>query len=307
MQESSIRTSKEVDEFPLLRLPLVAREHVLCMMTPFELINVSMTSSKARQAVTFFSRIKSRFWVGIGIREYPFIDIKESEEFGMAWCYLWTSDPSKIGLTTDSFSYECIHLFSESKMDDCMKWYESIKGVLGCRIGRACVDNLNASIGAWLQSQQDSIEDITILKANGEDVKYFLKTMRVSGNLSLTMSPTNFELEIPESLTSLSISTAKFINFDQLLRLKAQFIDLEESILTNQEINRFLKSWMLCESHLDLKSFKINISGEEAVNEIMDLPHEVATNGYKIKRSDGKRANIEFYLWKKPYLCLLIY
>uniref|UniRef100_A0A1I7TUL8 F-box domain-containing protein n=1 Tax=Caenorhabditis tropicalis TaxID=1561998 RepID=A0A1I7TUL8_9PELO len=104
--------SENVKVFPLLRLPLVAREHVLCMMTPFELIHLSMTSSRARQAVTFFSRIKSRFWVGIGIHGSPFIDIKESRRIGKAWCYSWTSNPTMVGQSTN-IAFESIHKFSK--------------------------------------------------------------------------------------------------------------------------------------------------------------------------------------------------
>uniref|UniRef100_A0A1I7UU31 F-box domain-containing protein n=1 Tax=Caenorhabditis tropicalis TaxID=1561998 RepID=A0A1I7UU31_9PELO len=47
--------------FPLLQLPLVAMEHVLCMMSPFELIDVSLASSRAKRVVKSFSRTKSNF------------------------------------------------------------------------------------------------------------------------------------------------------------------------------------------------------------------------------------------------------
>uniref|UniRef100_A0A1I7TUM1 FBA_2 domain-containing protein n=2 Tax=Caenorhabditis tropicalis TaxID=1561998 RepID=A0A1I7TUM1_9PELO len=281
------------------------------MMNPFELINLSLTSSKARRAVIFFSRIKSRFWVGIGIHGSPFINIKESRRIGMSWEYSWTSNPSKVGLTThtarlDLYSYECIHLFSESRMHDCMKWYEIIKPVLGCQIGHASVDNPKPSITDWLRSHQDSIGGISILEGDEENVKYLLKTIRVLGDLSLKISPRSYQLEFPEGLTRLEIDTAELINYDQLLRLKVRNINLRGSILTNQEINGFLKSWMSCESHLDLKSIEIDIPLSKAVNEIMDLPHEVTKIGYKIKRCDRKEANVTFGLWTRPYLYLSI-
>uniref|UniRef100_A0A1I7TUL7 FBA_2 domain-containing protein n=1 Tax=Caenorhabditis tropicalis TaxID=1561998 RepID=A0A1I7TUL7_9PELO len=120
------------------------------------------------------------------------------------------------------------------------------------------------------------------------------------------MSKNNFRSEIPESLNSLTINTSKFINYNQLIRLTARYITLDQSFLTNQELNMFLKSWMSCESHLDLKSIEIDIPLSKAVNEIMDLPHEVTKNGYKIKRCDGKEAKVTFGLWTRPYLYLSI-
>uniref|UniRef100_A0A1I7TUL4 FBA_2 domain-containing protein n=1 Tax=Caenorhabditis tropicalis TaxID=1561998 RepID=A0A1I7TUL4_9PELO len=114
---------------------------------------------------------------------------------------------------------------------------------------------------------------------------------------------------------------SKFINYEHLLRVKARNIVLKGSILTNQEINRFLKSWMACESHLDLESFKINASGFNPMKEIiMDVPHEVAigldaisekfpsyitlTSGYNIKRSDGKEATVCLSQWYDMFLLI---
>uniref|UniRef100_A0A1I7TUJ6 FBA_2 domain-containing protein n=1 Tax=Caenorhabditis tropicalis TaxID=1561998 RepID=A0A1I7TUJ6_9PELO len=184
-----------------------------------------------------------------------------------------------------------------------MKWYESIKGVLGCRIDKVCILSPSISFTDWLRSQQESIEDVSIMEGHKKDVKYFLETIKVFGELEIKMNPyeSNFSLEIPEGPTHLHIHTSEFINYDQLLRLKAQFIYLDESFLTNQEINRFLESWMSCESHLDLKFFKINIYGMEAVNKIMNLPHEVITDGYKIRRCDGKEATVRIF-WRSMRL-----
>uniref|UniRef100_A0A1I7TUL5 FBA_2 domain-containing protein n=1 Tax=Caenorhabditis tropicalis TaxID=1561998 RepID=A0A1I7TUL5_9PELO len=131
----------------------------------------------------------------------------------------------------------------------------------------------------------------------------------------------NFRLEIPEGLDRLEVNRSKFINYEHLLRVKARNIVLKGSILTNQEINRFLKSWMACESHLDLESFKINASGFNPMKEIiMDVPHEVAigldaisekfpsyitlTSGYNIKRSDGKEATVCLSQWYDMFLLI---
>uniref|UniRef100_A0A1I7TUM3 FBA_2 domain-containing protein n=1 Tax=Caenorhabditis tropicalis TaxID=1561998 RepID=A0A1I7TUM3_9PELO len=264
------------------------------MMIPFELINLSLTSSRTRKAVICFSKVKSRFWVALGFTRNPFIHIKEHRRIGKTWGYSLSSDPFIV--STDSIFHAKIHKFSESPIEDCMKWYESIKEVLGCQIDKVCVSNLLPSITDWLRMQQESIREVSIWGGRQEDFTYLFRNLRISEKFVLCMTSyeNNFQLEIPEGPSHLFIYTSKFINYDQLLKLKARYITLDQSILTNQEINGFLKSWMSCESHLDLKSFKINISGPEAVNEIMDLPHEVGRYGYKIKRSDGKEANVIF-------------
>uniref|UniRef100_A0A1I7TUM7 FBA_2 domain-containing protein n=1 Tax=Caenorhabditis tropicalis TaxID=1561998 RepID=A0A1I7TUM7_9PELO len=74
----------------------------------------------------------------------------------------------------------------------------------------------------------------------------------------------------------------------------------------------FLKSWMACKSHLSLESFEINVSGPEAMEVIMDLPHEETADqnvvetfkkkfnkpqvqvGFDIKRNDGKVATVGY-------------
>uniref|UniRef100_A0A1I7TUN7 Uncharacterized protein n=1 Tax=Caenorhabditis tropicalis TaxID=1561998 RepID=A0A1I7TUN7_9PELO len=83
---------------------------------------------------------------------------------------------------------------------------------------------------------------------------------------------------------------------------------------------------MSCESHLKLKYLEITIPSPDAMNEIMDLPHEVTTHpkmietfaghpffvdvtqGFKIKRNDGKMATAcAAPLWNGWRLCLLVH
>uniref|UniRef100_A0A1I7TUL1 F-box domain-containing protein n=1 Tax=Caenorhabditis tropicalis TaxID=1561998 RepID=A0A1I7TUL1_9PELO len=294
------------DKFPLLHLPLLAREQVFEMMTPFELIDLSLTSSRAQRAVTLFSKNKFRFSVEIELDVCPSIDIKGDKR--IIWRYSWTSVQSMAYQSKYDYFLQSTQKFSETPEEDCRKWYEMmIKGVLGCRITKISVCCPNISLIDWYRSQQDSIKKVSIFGGFQEDLKYLLTNLKVSEELVLdSCYGHNFHLEIPEGPTRLFIKTSKFINYSQLLKLTAREINLYQSDLTNQEINRFLKSWMACESHLNLKNFEINVNGPEAVNEIMDLPHEKAEYDYKIKRCDGKEANIRFNMLLIPRLFLSI-
>uniref|UniRef100_A0A1I7TUM4 FBA_2 domain-containing protein n=1 Tax=Caenorhabditis tropicalis TaxID=1561998 RepID=A0A1I7TUM4_9PELO len=266
-----------------------------------------MTSSRTKIAVTEFSRLKSRFRVTLRLTNDTCIEIAGH---GRTWNYNYSTNPSRLARSTYSTYWGGeIYNLSKDPLEDCIKWYEKIRGVCGRQIDNFFTHNPKPSITDWLRLQQDSIENVFIQEGRSDDVKYFLENIRVTGSFELIMShfEMNFQLEIPEDPTHLLIYTSKFINYDQLIRLKAREINLRQSILTNRELNGFLKSWMSCESHLDLEKITINISEEQIIDEIMvDLPHEVGTDGYKIKRSDGKEANVKLDRFGSPCLYLKV-
>uniref|UniRef100_A0A1I7TUP1 F-box domain-containing protein n=1 Tax=Caenorhabditis tropicalis TaxID=1561998 RepID=A0A1I7TUP1_9PELO len=301
--------------FPLFHLPLVAMEHVLSMMNPYELINLSKTSSRTKRAVKSFSRIRPKFRIDLGICAQPDIVILGKNE---SWEYSWTSDQSEIGVTT--YARHEIIKFSKNPMEELKKMYDYIKEVLRCPLENLyyalnSFPSENKSITDWLRSQHESIHFVEIncdLKGFDDDLKYLVSSLKISGVLSLMVAEykENFRMEIPESPYCLSVNCSSFIGYEQFLKLKHSQIVFVASILTDKEINRFLKSWMSMESHLELKVFKIRVSVPEAINVIMDLPHEVTTEpsvlemlneqfkytyiecGYNIKRSDGKMATV---------------
>uniref|UniRef100_A0A1I7TUJ9 FBA_2 domain-containing protein n=1 Tax=Caenorhabditis tropicalis TaxID=1561998 RepID=A0A1I7TUJ9_9PELO len=274
------------------------------MMSPFELIDLSMTSSRAKRAVTIFSRIKPRFSVRLYLRREQIIFIKGHEE---EWGYVWRTNQSP----TRRLLY-FISAPSKNPRADCLKWYEMIKEILGCNVNDMCVPSPDKPLTDWLRSHQSSIEKITMISGEKEDVKYFFKTMNVFGKIDLAMSRSenDFRLEFPEGLNHLELFNTEFVTYKQLLRLKARNIVFTHSILTDQEINGFLKSWMSMESHLDLECFEMTFHDEEALREIMDLPNQMIadsnlmekmrrifiiytmTTGFNIKRCDGKVATV---------------
>uniref|UniRef100_A0A1I7TUK3 FBA_2 domain-containing protein n=2 Tax=Caenorhabditis tropicalis TaxID=1561998 RepID=A0A1I7TUK3_9PELO len=266
--------------FPLFHLPLVAMEHVLCILNPFELIKLSLTSSKAKNDVKKF---KTRFRVLVYLTENPRVQIKgKSKKKRRLWEYCWTIDKS---MTTNNHN---VFYFLENPIKDMMKRFSYIQEVLRCHIEYINFDlhyspTENKLITDWLRSLQKSVDKIVAEAFNqkfDDDLKYLLSNITVSKKLWLrtTRHRDDFELEIPQGLLYLNVSNSRFIKYGQLLRLKAVNIILRESILTSQEISGFLKSWMSGESHLDLDAFQINVSGPEAMEEIMDLSDEMTTD-----------------------------
>uniref|UniRef100_A0A1I7TUN4 FBA_2 domain-containing protein n=2 Tax=Caenorhabditis tropicalis TaxID=1561998 RepID=A0A1I7TUN4_9PELO len=294
--------------FPLLHLPLVAKENVLSMMISNELIELSLTSKRVRKTVTNFSKIIPKFRVTLGVTSILYISIVLK---GKNYAYTWETDGSDQKRKT------------ENPIELWMFAYNYIKGVLRCQLDKIHI-NLsscprdNKSITDWLLSQQETVAKAEISNSGVEtddDLKYIMSNITVTDKLMLSSSEykENFQMEIPSISTDLFIANSRFVDFEQLLRLKNLHITLYESRLTNQELNKFLKSWMAFESHLMLETFEINVSGPEAMEVIMDLPHEETADqnvtesfrekfphhidetveiGFDIKRKDGKVATV---------------
>uniref|UniRef100_A0A1I7UU27 FBA_2 domain-containing protein n=1 Tax=Caenorhabditis tropicalis TaxID=1561998 RepID=A0A1I7UU27_9PELO len=213
---------------------------------------------------------------------------------------------------------ELIIKVSEEPLKDIMKWFDYAREVLHCKINSVLLDlgcwtNENSQTSDWIATQNRTIDKMSIWNYNEEsddDLKYLMERIHASGNLSLSVRKhkDDFRMEIPGKPERLHIDYSEFIDYNQLLRLKSPVINLQQSILTSQEINRFLKSWMSCATHLELEAFKISISGPNAMNQIMKLPHEktndpkiadafkgrpfnlqVVNEMFTIKRSDGKK------------------
>uniref|UniRef100_A0A1I7TUK0 FBA_2 domain-containing protein n=1 Tax=Caenorhabditis tropicalis TaxID=1561998 RepID=A0A1I7TUK0_9PELO len=279
-----------------------------------------MTSSRAKKLVTNFSGIKSRFHMTLDIEDKPRIIIKGDE---MHWIYYWVDkDPSFF------YSYDSIYTVSESRMEDCMKWFERINGVLGKRFNKANLWILNKSITDWLRSQQDSFDDVLLYDCRHQDAIYFLSNIKVFRSLVLLIRNYNkkFRIKIPEGLTHLTLRNASYLEFKQFMKFKHQEIVLCGSGLTNREINRFLESWIACKSHLQLKYLKIRVPGPETMDVIMDLPFEMTTDpnilrkfksspfnvnaseAFNIKRCDGKMATLCVKkIWDDWHICFLVH
>uniref|UniRef100_A0A1I7TH91 F-box domain-containing protein n=1 Tax=Caenorhabditis tropicalis TaxID=1561998 RepID=A0A1I7TH91_9PELO len=146
--------------FPLFQLPLVAMEHVLCMMNPFDLIDLSKTSSKTRTLVKRFFRIKPKFEVCIGYTNEPHIWMVGKHE---SWGSHWTSNQLRIGYEQERYLSRPLHKiikYSVNPHEEWMKEYEYVKGLLECRVELVfylwpfvCNGSLHEEIMNWIKSQ----------------------------------------------------------------------------------------------------------------------------------------------------------
>uniref|UniRef100_A0A1I7TH81 F-box domain-containing protein n=1 Tax=Caenorhabditis tropicalis TaxID=1561998 RepID=A0A1I7TH81_9PELO len=312
--------------FHLLQLPLVAMDYVLSMMNPYEWINLSMVSSRSKITVRNYSKInKPQYQIHLEFIRNPHIFLNGENE---SWGFGWGTDESRAGYEHETIVKHDTHKinnYSKNPMEEMMKWYDYIKGVLVCQIELVDLDlslypAQNKVFTDWLRSQQASIDSLEIRDSGegfDEDMKYIIENITVIDELwlSTTDYKAGFQMEIPIVTRSVTVNDSRFIDFEQLLRLKNRKISLDESILTSREINQFVKSWMARESHLDLETIDINISGPEAIDNIIDMPCEIIDDPklvfeivhefdfpdvdtwYDIKRIDGKVATVAVGLY----------
>ncbi|CAL2043614.1 unnamed protein product [Caenorhabditis brenneri] len=186
----------------------------------------------------------------------------------------------------------------------------------------------NQTIINFLKTRQNSFECFEIYSETGSDrdLKYLLDNLKTDRFLTvLSKIDDDFEVELPENLEDLSIRCARFVKFEQLLRLKSQRISLKSTSLTPREINAFLRSWMSAESHSNLEFFMIAINFETANEILLDIPHEIedvmevrafeyenvirhVRGGVTIKRIDGRSARIVPHLHlNSTYMQMYIY
>uniref|UniRef100_A0A1I7TH80 F-box domain-containing protein n=1 Tax=Caenorhabditis tropicalis TaxID=1561998 RepID=A0A1I7TH80_9PELO len=299
--------------FLLFQLPLVALEHVLYMMNPLELINISSTSTKSKRSVKNLSRIKHKFLLSLGFTaNEPFIVFLRppTRVFRAAsWAFTWVSDESKTGYEEDFSNpnnfHTCLDKYSENPVEEIMKCYEYIKEVLGFPIDDVWFElnsfpSQNKQIIDWIRSQQESVPQINIMDTEEgveDDVKYLLNNSTITRRLEFYIEKykSGFQMEIPSTPCYFVLKNSSFIDFDQLLTMENENICLSKSILTNKDINEFLESWMARESHLNLKTFEINVSGPEAMDEIMDLSYHIIYGPGLVEMFQGKfdRSKIE--------------
>uniref|UniRef100_A0A1I7TH85 F-box domain-containing protein n=1 Tax=Caenorhabditis tropicalis TaxID=1561998 RepID=A0A1I7TH85_9PELO len=289
--------------FPLLQLPVVAMENTLSIMTPLELIDLSLVSARSKTTVKNFLRVRPKFKAEMNISRGSNIIISAREEWRL----------KKINKLEEE------RRFMNNEVNEMAKAFEYIKEVLECdfdliRIDFSRLHDENRQFIDWLRSQQQIFDTIAIqgsYQNYDDDVKYLMENLKATGELVLVMlrHADDFQLEIPEGLRILHVDSSGFIKFEQFLKLDSEQIVFLRSPLTSQEIYRFLKSWMACESHLNLKALQITIDHPDVINAVKELPHvEVTidnnirgmfdrvaffnslTNGFNITRSDGKIA-----------------
>uniref|UniRef100_A0A1I7UU01 F-box domain-containing protein n=1 Tax=Caenorhabditis tropicalis TaxID=1561998 RepID=A0A1I7UU01_9PELO len=307
--------------FSLLRLPLLAIEHVLSMMDPFELIDLSFTSSRAKSIVTYVGpRFEGFLYPGESL-SIRVIDVGR-------WTHTMTYNESEDDdLPFRGFNETLIFKYAQDPTDDLKKWYKYLKEVFRCRFYMVTFDLNNREpdlrdLVDWFKCQQNSFDDVTIKSKEecDDDLKYVMETFRNVSELNISVShyKEDFKMEIPENLNFLKIRNANFIDIEQFLKLNAQIIVFEKHCLTNEDIHRFVRGWMSMETHAGLRALSLRMENQERLKGmLMGIPFEQITDVkilksyenrllgddmFRIRRCDGRRCFV--YIFAGSSLCM---
>uniref|UniRef100_A0A1I7UU09 FBA_2 domain-containing protein n=1 Tax=Caenorhabditis tropicalis TaxID=1561998 RepID=A0A1I7UU09_9PELO len=287
-------------------------------MDPFELIDVSLTSSRAKR---FVANIGPRFEGEL----VPGKSLSITELLG-GWTYKITSDESKDGEVEHIFlnGDQCFK-YSSDPIEGWKQWYKYWREVLRCEFYTVKFD-LSCpgfrDLVDWLKGQQEDFDIMTIQSSEecDDDLKYVLRAFPNVPKLEISVSryKKDFKIEFAEKMSQLLIGNAKFIDIEQFLRLKAQKIVFGEHCLTNEDINRFVRGWMSMETHVGLRTLMLRMENRDRFNGMLTgIPFEQITDVeilkacehrlpgddmFRITRCDGKRCLV--YVLAGSYLCM---
>ncbi|EFP06834.1 hypothetical protein CRE_11203 [Caenorhabditis remanei] len=309
---------KDPNKFPLLHLPLLAIKEVLSTLSPLDLVNFSLASSKSKKIAKYF------FYQHLSCGYRLWLEIEEELRLGIIgteniYYFKLISDKTKDGHREERNLFK----YSEDPLSDFKKYVEYAIDNFCWPVSQLYLDlgafiAQNKSIIDWLKPH---VEPFTYFSLHSdiisdEYVSYFLNHIEVDSYLDInTKMSDNFQLILPRSIKTFEIHQSNFVTFDQLSSFDCELITLYNTKISNQELNQFFKNWMTSKSNINLQTFSIHIENMESLDTILNLPHErvdpgtvrtfrrwihpfLVTGGIDIKRDDGKIAT--FLL--EPYM-----
>uniref|UniRef100_A0A1I7TUN3 FBA_2 domain-containing protein n=1 Tax=Caenorhabditis tropicalis TaxID=1561998 RepID=A0A1I7TUN3_9PELO len=186
-----------------------------------------MVSSRTRRSVNSYSRITPKFRVSLAVNREPTVSLKTEHE---SWSFRWSGSRMGFERIVDKYYiFNTIYIYSRNQIEEWMKGYDYIRGVLRCQVETIYLDlklfpNQDKLIIDWLISQQQSVNCMVIGSCQEEcddDLKYLMDNMKASKRLELTMThhKEDFQLELPEGLHHLRVGHSEFIKYEQLMKL----------------------------------------------------------------------------------------
>ncbi|CAL2039059.1 unnamed protein product [Caenorhabditis brenneri] len=301
-----------MNSIPFLRFPSLVIQEVLRTMCPFELIHLSMTSKKTKQILTIVSKpkFKNKFEIYAYINKDYGVTMKNGQ---MTWGYRFVSLAHRDG-RNEFNNKEQIRKYTKNKLEGFKTICDCIQDVFGLKFNKFLLSmekdhNQNRLTVDYLKIRQEIYTrfELRSVSGNDEDIKYLFDNLKFSDFLKIESGITeDVQIDLPENVDYLWVDDAKFVNLEQLLKLKCGCIQLDEISLTERDINAFLKSWIALESNLNLVYFKIGFKFRRMDGILQDIPYEIGgsqhfqnkyidhslPSGWDIKRNDGKTARI---------------
>ncbi|EFP01967.1 hypothetical protein CRE_22784 [Caenorhabditis remanei] len=310
--------------FPLLKLPRLALDEILITMRPFELIQFSMTSSKSRIILKYLlrARVNSKYILLVNTFNEPKITFFGSDTYFD--CQFTSnklrSEKSEYFEAQNGLKYDRIWMYSDNVIMDWMRLFKIVMELFNFQRHAVilCLDTFPDQKKTIIDLMRSQLPSVNYCGFHGkivadQDVEYFLKNINVTEYLDFKCKLSdNFQLKLTNNLEKISVTEGNWLNYSQLIQLKALDVEIKGSKITNVEMNAFLISWMMSKCHQDIVRLEIQVNDPETRDVILDLPHEIIDNdviregrtfkneiirmrgGIDIKRNDGATGTIYF-------------
>ncbi|CAO4382813.1 unnamed protein product [Caenorhabditis nigoni] len=293
-----------------MSLPIVGIREVLSTMDPFDIFYLSQTSKRCRS----FAKLKNfpSDQLLIILERHPNLLMGYEDK---RYVFRMTDEKEKDGKRETSGIYEVVHFYSDNSMEDFNKLYINVVSVMNKKIG--CVSffmnhlkgKVKESVG-WVKQRFHEVERIRIHGPNvsQEEVQYVLDNVTPTFRLQImTETIEKLPFRIEGTFEELQIENGSWITVDHAMSFNYPCVTLSGTNITNQELNKILKSWIDMKCHLNTKQLEINLMdrdnfldtvlesipyeiGEPIVP--IDPDHSLVEGGYYIKRNDGLAASI---------------
>ncbi|CAO4362735.1 unnamed protein product [Caenorhabditis nigoni] len=307
---------KEV-RFPLLDLDYVAIREVLNVLDPIDYINFSKASKSCRT----LTAIKKPYEVTVAISDYTAFSMKNgSVSHTVKWStFRRKNGTRRIQKFTNPDELREYHLIHSGNPFDSMKeFYLYAKNLMDVDIDYIEIDmnKLNGPLWEIIDWLRSTSREFPVLRVYGrnrrqEDLQYILDNVKFKDSLDIQANTIERgPLKIPDRIERLQIRNASWITLNYVMRLKLSKFSFLGTYLTNQDINVIYKSWIEMESHLNLKSFEINLTNPQSFIAIglRDIPYEMGPprpkpfssytpveGSFEVTRNDGLTASICVY------------
>ncbi|KAF1758974.1 hypothetical protein GCK72_015434 [Caenorhabditis remanei] len=286
--------------FPILRLPFLALEEVFKAMVPFEIINFSIISKRAK-AITKQMSFCPKYFIRLCIDETLVIEMHGTNRL-VSCTYLMTSDKQMEGKIEeygcDGYIVRRIYKYSTDPIEE---WKQLSKHILEI-FKKLTIDVLTLHMDALWEEEHDVDDHAAYLLSNfkvNNELNFYLDTKNV-----------NFDGKIPKNLKELHILNSHWIGYEKLLKIDCEHVSLRNNQITNEEWNMFLKKWITMETNQNLEYLQFDYRELDGFRELVlhDIPHEVVDEGVErnliifpdetdeinggidIRRIDGKTA-----------------
>ncbi|EFO93984.1 hypothetical protein CRE_09791 [Caenorhabditis remanei] len=311
--------------FTILRLPFLAIEEVFKTMHPFEIINFSMISKRAKGIAKQMS-FSPKYSIDLYINKTLDIMIYGTKDL-VSCTYVMTSDKKMEGKSDDAehngYIIRKLYKYSKDPVEEWKLLFKYVREIFK----KQSIDAVSMQMDAF---PEQNVSIIDFLKANVKSVNgcwlfqtdikinvykhtaYFLDNIKINSVLfsNVYVNNVNFDGRISKNLKELYIINSEWIGFKRLLEIDSKTVTLKNYKISDEQWNLFFKIWIEMKTHVNLEYLELDYRNIEQFRALVlhDIPHEVVdlgvkrvlnisfndtqevTGGIDIRRIDGKTA-----------------